>query len=257
MTPTPGKLYLPGEAFVPEATWRSYSTSEPADFWAWMTIFEPEVRSPIEFSASQPGTALNGLHYRDSLFVTGLAAGSDTSLQFSPVEPLTFSGTWTVRCSTFYADDLEPEDDTVSSWFSVGAPDIEVTSIVAPAGAVETSAVVLPKALLANRGDCLLTFQARFTIWSPADGPGSPTYDETVVVEGLEVGAESTLVFSQFRPSGMLGAWTARCTVLVSGDRSPENDVKYGAFDVTWPPGWQFVTDMTAKPSEKAAKDGA
>ncbi len=257
VTPTPGKTYLPGEALVPEATWKSYSTSEPADFWAWMTIFEPEVRSPAEFSANQPGTALNGLHYRDSLFVTGLAAGRDTSLQFSPAKPLTFSGTWTVRCSTFYTGDLEPEDDTVSSWFTVGAPDIEVVSIIAPAGAVETSAVVLPKALLANRGDCILTFQARFTIWSPADGPGSPTYDETVVVGGLEVGAESTVVFSQFRPSGMLGAWTARCTVLVSGDRSPDNDAKYGAFDVTWPLEWLSVTDMTSKPSEKATKDGA
>jgi hypothetical protein len=98
----PSGTFDPLDTLYPAATWHNYGII-PAPFAAWCVIREPK----------------GGLAYAESLLVSRLAAGQDTTILFPPLILDSTEGIWSVRCSTFCIDDWNPVNDTLSGSFTV------------------------------------------------------------------------------------------------------------------------------------------
>ncbi len=237
---TPSGLYTIGQTIYPAATWHNYGNLA-ADFEAWMILEDPSANRVYEHKVD----------------LTGIAPGGDILVSSFPSYPLSTGGSWAVRCSTYYAGDMKPGNDTIDDNFMVGSPDIGVLNIVAPHGDLDTSTVVTPQGRVRNFGDCVCDFEAWFVINDPTD---VEVYNEHYTVSGLVVGAESTLTFPTHNVGTEEGHWATRCSVHVAGDVQPNNDSKEGWFNVSsfppWPGGWHEVEPMPLPPSQKSVKRG-
>ncbi len=261
--PVPGRAYLPGVELTPRAVWRNRSATAAADFWVWMILSSPTLASDAVGDVSS--TVTDTEVYRDSVFVAGLAPGRDTVVYFRTTGSLWTGGMWTVRCSTYMVNDPAPQNDTLSCFFSIGRPDMAVTAILAPLGTVEKGKTVHPAATLKNNGDCVVTLEARFTMWNPASGTDGKAYDTVLVIPGISVGVETTITFPSFEATTATGTWVTRCSVYVESEETPEDNVLYSSFKVEdpdaslWEPGMGVagsVPDM-GLPDGKAPQVGA
>ncbi|MFO7651181.1 MAG: hypothetical protein R6X13_07595 [bacterium] len=94
--------YDPLDTVVPTGTWANYSVGA-VDFDAWLSLRDP----------------LGRLVYSEHRYVTGLAAGRDTTLTGFPGYVLRTPGNWVARCSTRCTGDSVRADDVVSTGFTV------------------------------------------------------------------------------------------------------------------------------------------
>jgi len=95
-------IALPSGAPVAlQAVWRSRGEL-PADFIAWLALADPR----------------DSVVFRDSLQVTGLAAGQDTALDLG-LFACNATGTWSMRCSTRCTADMNTLNDTATARFEV------------------------------------------------------------------------------------------------------------------------------------------
>jgi len=136
-----------------------------------------------------------------------------------------------------------------------GGGDVGVTEIVAPKGAVDTGATVVPSARVRNNGDVPMDFNVIFAI----DSGVVEKYRQSSAVTGLSVGKETTLTFPEWAKPHAVGDYNTLCSLAVF-DTGAANNVLRGTFTVQtappWPFGWTEVATVPQTPSGKFVKDG-
>jgi len=153
---------------------------------------------------------------------TRYSAAESTDLAPGATQPLTFPS-WTaeergllaVRCSTMLSGDLIPANDLITGWVYVRVRDAAAVQVIAPTGTMESSAVVTPRALVANLGTETETFDARLSI-------GADYSDDSALT--LAPGATDTAWFDTWVASP-LGWLMVRCTTLLPGDQNTGDDL--------------------------------
>jgi len=226
---------------TPQARWHNYQT-RTVDFKAFCFLHNPA------------GSRV----YSDSIAVTGLGSGADTTLVFSNYSP-TDTGMWTVFCSTYAVLDLSAANDTGTARFHVFAGgDVAMFQILSPAGTYDTNEVVIPTGRWRNRTGDPIDFTAYFILINPS---GTRVYTESRDVSGLAGHGDTTLDFPSFNLGTVAGTWLARCSTFAIADTAAENDTLSQEFRVEarvqWPYGWHEVVPMPAAPSGKGVKNGA
>jgi hypothetical protein len=218
-----------GATVTPQARVRNYGTSA-ASF-------------PVKFRI--------GSSYADSQYVTSLAPDSSALVSFATwtAGP---RGTHAARCTTSLAADQNHTNDTLSGSVTVQVKDIGIVSINRPAGSYGQGEVVTPAATIRNYGNV----PAGFEVWMLLKTPtGALYYSDSVNVANLD--PANNRVVDAFLPCTLrvLGDWTAKCSVALSGDLRLDNNVMSRGFKVRTP--WIEREPLPGPPSNLAAKDGA
>jgi hypothetical protein len=166
-------------------------------------------------------------------------------------------GTIPVSCSTELAGDVRPANDRMTGTAEVHILDVGVTSIASPSGTIESSATVAPSARVKNLGDIALTFKTFFSFDST--GATAHSYHESLTVNTLSAGTESTVVFPTWGKPHPPQTYAAKCSTYLAGDRIPANDVATGSFTVVTIiilPGWSALPNLPPGVKNKNVKDG-
>jgi hypothetical protein len=164
-------------------------------------------------------------------------------------------GTHAVSCSTELAGDQLPANDKETTRVQVGSIDVGVTQIVAPTGRSDTSAIVVPQALVKNLGLAPATFDAFFRI----DSAGTPTYLRQLAVTDLAPESSATLVFDTLPKPHHPGVYATCCSTYLAGDIDSSNNARAGTFELVAlrpTPGWRGLAQMPLAPSGKTVKAG-
>jgi len=101
----PTGAVLPLSGVTPTAVWRNNGAGVAA-FTGWFSIFAPNMSRV----------------YSQSLTVSALASGRDTTLVFPSFGLDSAEGRWQTRCSTSCAGDVNAANDTLTGYFLVEAP---------------------------------------------------------------------------------------------------------------------------------------
>ncbi|MFO7676061.1 MAG: S8 family serine peptidase [bacterium] len=99
--------------------------------------------------------------------------------------------------------------------------DVAALAIIAPAGQVDSGTVVVPQAIIANRGIGPEIFDVEFTVGAWAD-------TQSV---SLAAGATDTVEFAAWTAQAV-GWFEARVKTMLAGDENPANDVRADSFEV-------------------------
>ena len=162
---------------------------------------------------------LGGTPYADSVALT-LARGRDSTVSFRAWAASL--GTYTTRCSTWLASDVNPINDTAGNSFVVVRHDVGVASIVAPRDTVVQS-VVTPQAHIGNYGSITETFKVFMRITG-----GAPWADSLALT--LASGRDSLVSFRDWNTSP--GSYAARCSTGLAADANRRNDTLSNRFVV-------------------------
>lgn len=159
-----------------------------------------------------------GTGYDETCTVTGHATNTARYVEF-PQWTAAERGLLNVRCSTELAGDQVDFNDFKTGTVTVNVYDLVVLEILAPAGDVDSGAVVTPAAVVANRGT--MADMARVKL-SVSDG-----YLDSVSVP-LQPGLVDTAFFADWTAL-QLGTFAVRCTVGgIRGDLVPANNLLVG-----------------------------
>jgi hypothetical protein len=247
----PTGMHDSGAVVVPAAWFRNYGAAAET-FDARMTI----------------GTA-----YNSTISVT--LNPLDSVLRTFPALTLRERGMLAVRCSTLLATDIGDTNDLAIESVFVRVIDAAATTIVAPTGTVDSGSPHVPRASITNRGNTLVTLDARFDIRQSFDGDGAvPTgapgypggaadladYTSTVTVSNLGAGETREVSFDLWIAEGR-GVWATQCSTQLSDDVAPANDRVTGTVRIRvagpqWPYGWVEVAPMPPGNSGRTVKRG-
>ncbi len=203
------------------------------------------------------GMAIGPDYYVERV-VTDHVPGTGRQVEFADWSP-TRRGACVVSCSTRLADDARPENDrmTDSTWMRV--TDVAATAILAPAGTVDSGAVVVPQTVVKNFGtdsaDVLVWFGIHGPVGEAIAGiePGRMAFSPGGV--GLLSTAGRSAIDQEYQDSIRVALgpgdtavceftrWTAvdpgsydvASVVRLPGDMNPANDSVSGAVVVAWP----------------------
>ncbi|MCX8014524.1 MAG: C25 family cysteine peptidase, partial [candidate division WOR-3 bacterium] len=105
--------------------------------------------------------------YRDSVYLENHQPGTRLYVFFKPCT-LNLRGYSFVSCSTGFTGDINPSNDKKTDSIFVRVLDVAVTEIIQPVGIVESTATIIPKAIVKNYGNTTVSFSASFKIgtWS-------------------------------------------------------------------------------------------
>jgi hypothetical protein len=212
---------------------------------AWVRNFGTTV-------ATFPATMLIGTDYTNTQTVTNLAPGDSVEVSFADWTAAP-CGVQTVRCSTDLTGDQNHGNDTLPGSVTVLVKkDVGVVGINKPAGTYGPRQIVTPTATVRNYGHV----PAAFEVWMLLTDPtGALYYSDSVNVANLD--PANNLVVDAFRPCTLrvLGDWTAKCSLALSGDTHLDNNVKTGGFRTA--SQWVEMKSMPEPPSYRPVKDGA
>ena len=176
-----------------------------------------------------------------------LSAGIEDTVNFPAWVPV--RGTYTTRCSTYLAGDVNRTNDTLSGSVTVRVRDVGVTQIVTPAGTIDSTGSIAPQARVRNYGTNSETFNVTFRIGA--------SYIQTRP-KTLSAGIEDTVNFPAWVP--VRGTYTTRCSTYLANDVNRTNDTISGSVTVqapTIPSGWQTMAQIPTLPSDKKPKSGS
>ncbi len=181
-----------------------------------------------------------GTGYADTATVASLAPG-DSVLRSFALWVARERGALAVKCSTMLAGDaVEPDNAAVGSTF-VRVLDAATVSILAPTGTIDSGAAVVPSARITNRGNAMISFNARYDIIQtdgpdpggvritagperkPGGGGGLDDYSDTQLVSNLAPGETRDVNFAQWDAAGR-GLFSTRCSTRLTGDMDNAND---------------------------------
>jgi hypothetical protein len=222
-------------SIIPRATVRNYGNARQ------LTTVTMQINSATPYSQT---VSLSG----------GLPPGADTAVDF-PAWTAT-NGNYVAHCSVSTANDPVRANDTLSKAFRVGNVDVAANAILAPVGNFDSTQVVTPSARVQNNGDFTATFKAFFRMSNFMD---AVIYRESLIVNSLGVGVESTIAFPVWPKPHEPALYTTLCSVYVAGDGNGINDLASGAFTVYFAPpepGWHQKASLPAGPKGKGVKDG-
>lgn len=190
---SPSGVVDSGTAVVPACSVRNYGSTTPSSYTVRMRI---------------------GDNYNQTAAVTNHSAGSRVYVVFPVWVAGPVGGPFEVSCSTELVGDMRTSNDRQTGMVQVRLTDMAALSIVVPADTADSGAVVIPQALVANRGTEQAMFAATMTIasWSCS------------ITDTLESGESDTLLFSACTLS-TIGVIPVRCSVYVTGDMVSGNDI--------------------------------
>ncbi len=154
-----------------------------------------------------------GPAYDESTTVTGHAGRSGRLVTF-PDWTAGPRGVLSVACSTGLGGDLYPGNNKLTGSVTVRVRDAGTVAIVAPVDTVDSGAVVVPRAAIANFGTTQETFLARLLIGG--------SYSDTLTVT-LAAGATDTFSFNDWT-AGPVGKTAVGCSTELASDVNHSND---------------------------------
>jgi len=156
-----------------------------------------------------------GTSYSDARTRT-LLPGAEDTVMFADWQADEL-GTLAVRCSTGLSGDEHPENDTLTSEVLVRVRiDAEVLGLVAPKGTVDSGTSIVPAAVVRNNSPREQVIPVYFTV--------EPDYVESSFVV-VEAGLSQLVTFPAWTALHV-GTFPVACSVALSGDVEPLNDVK-------------------------------
>ncbi|MEO0100892.1 MAG: hypothetical protein ABIK84_00660 [candidate division WOR-3 bacterium] len=180
-----------GDNITPQVRLRNFGTVN-ANFNAKMTI---------------------GSLYKESVDVS-LAPNEIRDISF-PNWLVLERGTLIAKCSTKLANDLRPENDTLTKRVKVGVGDVGVVQIIGPIGISDSGFSVIPRAKVKNFGTLPFSFPVRFSIGS--------FYTDVQSVDNLGPNEERDVDFNPVTLS-VRGYHTVSCSTELIGDQDNSND---------------------------------
>lgn len=168
------------------------------------------------------------------------------------------AGRYSARCSVGQAAEQVPANDVAVLDFTVGATDVALEAIVAPAGGYDTVQPVIPLAVVRNRSDFAVAPRVWLTL---ADSAGALAYVESLDLAPIASLDSGLAEFPEWPLPHAVGDWTVACSVAAPFDTNPANDRLAAAFRV-WsrpplPAGWAEATPVPLEPSGRPLRDGA
>jgi hypothetical protein len=154
--------------------------------------------------------------------VTGHTPGTALYVTF-PIWSAHPTGRVAVICSTQLGGDMVPSNDKKVDTVTVGALDAEARAIIAPAGPLDSGAIVIPQATVRNNSSVAVTFPVRFDI-----GAG---YTDLQTVTGLSPGIDTVVNFLAWTANER-GTLVTKCTTMLTGDGVPPNNIVTGTVTV-------------------------
>jgi len=160
-----------------------------------------------------------GTPWSDSA-VAIVRAGQDSTASFGtwPAIP----GSYSARCSTCLATDVNPRNDTLGNAFVVVQHDVGVAAILAPRDTVPQGNVT-PRATVHNYGSVPETFKVYFRITG-----GTPWIDSFALI--LPNGGDSTISFRNWGATS--GSYSGKCSTGLAVDANRSNDTLTAGFVV-------------------------
>jgi hypothetical protein len=108
--------------------------------------------------------------------------------------------------------------------------DVGVDTIVVPDGNISGFRWITPTVECHNYGDTAVGFTAWLRL---QDTSGILGYHESLMVEGLAPGSETTLAFANWRVWGRSNfVWLAVCSTFAAGDNNQANDARHKPFSI-------------------------
>jgi hypothetical protein len=173
-----------------------------------------------------------GTFYRGNQYSAGQSSPNPSAWDNRNVEecvrvnsPLT--GLWRIRV---YGQNVvtanQPFAYCISGDIATAAPpanDVGVTAILAPAGVIDSSTTITPKARVKNFGTSPETFSVNFRIGS--------FYNDTQTINNLGSGDTITVSFMDWT-AVQRGIWATSCSTALSGDENNNNDRLTGSVTI-------------------------
>lgn len=159
-----------------------------------------------------------GAGYQSTVVSGPLLPGTQEVLAFDSWSP-TAPGTVTAACSTRVAGDMAPANDRVTKAVFVRARDAACTAVLAPSGTVDLGAVVTPRAVITNNGNCPEHVPARLRIGG---------YNQAATTGVLLPAATCTLDFPEWQATTG-GTFAVTCSTELANDLVPGNDRASGS----------------------------
>jgi hypothetical protein len=178
--------------------------------------------------------------YTSTKTVTSLAPGASTTVSFDPWTALA-RGTQAVKCSTRLTGDLVTSNDKQTGSVTVGVHDVGATAIAAPAGTLDSGAVITPACSLCNYGTASESYTARMKIGA--------AYNNTVSVTGHSPLATIYVTFPNWAIQVPPSTYAVSCSTELAGDRVVANDKQTGSVTVIPPPSHDVGVTRLLAPS--------
>ncbi len=186
------------------------------------TIDSGSVQTPAAWVKNYGTTAIGsfsvrfwvGSYYTDTRTVAGLGVGESTLVTFANWTVAVPRGSYTAKCSTLVAGDANTANDCKTRSLTVRVTDAAVVAITAPIGAVDSGAVITPRATVQNCGSVSATIPVTLKIGT--------AYTNTQSV-ALAAGAQTSVTFANWTASPR-GTLTVRCSTGLAGDLVRAND---------------------------------
>ncbi|MDH5683306.1 MAG: T9SS type A sorting domain-containing protein, partial [candidate division WOR-3 bacterium] len=154
-----------------------------------------------------------------------LNPGQTNTINFAPPWIASPAGTHSVRCSTSLASDSIPGNNLQVEQVTVWDDDAGVVSILAPVGATDSTATIVPRCSVYNYSSLPATFPVTYRISGPA------TYTNTQTVNNLPGGSGIAVSFAAWTV-GPRGNYTTRCSTEVNPDTNRANDAVSDSFRI-------------------------
>jgi len=173
-----------------------------------------------------------GAFYNMTAAVTAHAPGTAAWVTF-PVWNVTEIGTHAVACSTELNGDMVEDNNRQTGTVDVRRPplhDVGCVALLAPVGAIDSGASVVPACTVYNYGNSTEDYSVRMKVGG--------TYDRTVDVTGHAPGTRRCVTFPPWT-AGPRGGYAVSCSTELTGDGASDNDRAAGSVTVQ-------VTDAAA-----------
>jgi len=203
----------PGLPFTPAATVGNPGTTPVSNF-------------RVIYSISDQSKALV---YEDTVNVAGpLDPGDTVQVTFDNFTPQSFTE-YDITAYVSAAGDPYAANDTLHAFFRTWDLDVGTAAILAPTGTINPGSPVDPQATFHNYGQQEANFNAYFEIYEGAN----QIYGESVTINGLAPGADTTVTFPNWAALHNLGWHTAKAYTTMNYDLDPSNDTLALDFNVS------------------------
>lgn len=140
-----------------------------------------------------------------------IPAGVLDTVNFAGWVPI--RGTYSTRCSTYLAGDVNPNNDTISGSFTISVLDVGVVEIIAPKGVIDSGTTLIPRVRVTNFGTEAVLFPISLQI-----GSWVQTRYKTLLA-----GQTDTVGFPQWTAQ-TAGWYMVKCSTALTGDLVSAND---------------------------------
>jgi len=184
--------------------------------------------------------------YSNSRTKTLSAGQEDTVIFASWNSP---RGSYSTRCSTYFIEDTDKSNDTLSGSVSVLVYDVGVSTMTVPSDTVNRG-FIAPKATVKNYGTQTASFYAYYKVY---DTLNNQVYIDSSWVN-LNPSNSSTRTFKEFLFN--TGRYNLKCSTALAGDGNPSNNVKRDSTFVLYVAPWVLKDSVPYEYDHKKVSSG-